>query len=80
MSDTIIIEIKNGNDLIILEKMDSDDIVVNIFFFRSCPTCNMDRGRIYNCRWHLSIVPKNITDKGIRNIWCPKKSIGSGLV
>ena len=56
------------------------DLIVNIFFFRSCPTCNMDRGRIYNCRWHLSIVPKNITDKGIRNIWYLKKSIGTGLV
>ena len=35
MSDTIIIEIKNENDLIILEKMDSEDIVGNISFFPS---------------------------------------------
>ena len=35
MSGTIIIEIKNENDLIILEKMDSEDIVANISLFSS---------------------------------------------
>ena len=35
MAGTIIIEIKNENDLIILEKMDGEDIVVNISFFPS---------------------------------------------
>ena len=31
----MIIEIKNENDLIILEKMDSEDIVANISLFHS---------------------------------------------
>ena len=35
MAGTNIIEIKNENDLIIIEKMDSKDIVDNIFFFPS---------------------------------------------
>ena len=35
MAGTIIIEIKNENDLIILEKMDSEDIVGKISFFLS---------------------------------------------
>ena len=35
MAGTIIIEMKNENDLIIVEKMDSEDIVANISLFPS---------------------------------------------